>query len=93
MLKRKRKKKPQCPKCGRKIGRTDRMKKKLIEKTATQFSDQFKQEWEERKDWCLKCLTKFFVPRFKEASKQLKDKVVPERFKGLLRKGEEFAKK
>jgi ribosomal protein L34E len=90
-LRRKKKQKPRCPVCGRKISRTDRLKKKLIERTSIQFSEQFRQEYEERKDWCLKCLTKYFKPKFKEASKELKGKIIPKQFKGLLKKGEEAA--
>ena len=89
----KRKKKPRCTKCGRKIGRTDRLKKKLIERTSLQYSEKFRQEYEERKDWCLKCLMKYFKPRFKEASEQLKGVIIPKRFRGILRKGEEAANK
>lgn len=84
------KNKQKCSNCGKKIGRADRMKKKLIEKTSFQFSEQFKQEYEERKDWCTKCLMKYFKPKFKEASKQLKDKVVPERFKKIIEKAEKI---
>ena len=87
------KKKSKCPNCGRKIGRTDRLKKKLIERTSLQFSEKFRQEYEERKDWCLKCLMSFFKPRFKEASEQLKGVVIPKRFKKILKKGEKEVNK
>ncbi len=86
------KKKQKCSNCGKKIGRADRMKKKLIETTSIQFSEQFKQEYEERKDWCIKCLMKYFKPKFKEASKQLKDKVVPTHFRKILKKAEDSIK-
>ena len=89
----KNKKKPKCPICGKKISRVDKMKKKLIERTSLQYSEKFRQEYEERKDWCLKCLMKFFKPRFKEATKQLKGVIIPRRFKGILKKGEEAANK
>jgi len=87
------KKKSKCPICGKKISRVDKVKKKLIERTSLQFSDKFREEYEERKDWCLKCLMSFFKPRFKEASEQLKGVIIPKRFKGILKKGEEAANK
>ena len=86
-----RKKKSKCPNCGKKIGRVDKMKKKLIERTALQFSEKFREEYEERKDWCLKCLMKFFKPRLKEASKQLKGVIIPKRFKKILKKAEDVS--
>ena len=89
----KKKKKHICPVCGRKVGRTDRMKKKLIERTSLQFSEKFREEYEEREDWCLKCLMKFFKPRFKEASEQLKGVIIPKRFRKILKKGEKEANK
>jgi len=89
----KKKKKPKCPNCGKKISRVDKMKKKLIERTSIHYSEKFRQEYEERKDWCLKCLMKFFKPRFKEASGQLKGVIIPKRFKGILKKGEKEANK
>jgi len=87
------KKKSKCPICGKKIGRGDKMKKKIIERTSLQYSEKFRQEYEERKDWCLKCLMNFFKPKFKEASEQLKGVIIPKRFKGILKKGEEAANK
>ena len=87
----KRKKKPKCPECGRKIGRTDRLKKKLIERASLQYSEKFREEYEERKDWCLKCLMSFFKPRFKEATKQLKGVIIPNRFKKIIKKAEEIS--
>ncbi len=81
-----------CSNCGTKISRADKLKKGLIERSAVQFSSQFKQEYEDRREWCLKCLLKFFKPRFKEATSQLKDKAIPDKFKNLLKKGEKLSK-
>ena len=85
------KKKSKCPICGKSISRADKMKKKLIERTSLQFSEAFRQEYEERKDWCLKCLMTYFKPRFKEASGQLKGLIIPKRFKKILKKAEKMS--
>ena len=93
-----RKKKPKCPNCGKKVGRRDRLQRKLIEKTSVkisqQFGDQkFKQEFEERREWCIKCLTRFFSEKGREAFGKVKEELVPSKYKGIFKKGKELSEK
>jgi len=88
--------KKKCPKCGKKIGRTDRMKLKIMLK-AIETNEKAKQEFEAVKDHCPKCIADFFKPKFKEAMSELKqtigEKVIPDKVKGLLKKAEKEAEK
>ena len=86
--------KPHCPNCGKKIGKTDRMKLKLMS-TSMGYSSKAQVEFTEvyDKGWCPKCIADFFKPKFKEAMKELGGRVIPEKFKGLLKKAEKEAEK
>lgn len=82
------KKKPRCPKCGKKLGRADRLKLKMMNKWINfqEFSEEAKQDFKEVEGCCSKCIMKFLGPKFKEKSKQLGDKVIPDEFKKILDK-------
>ena len=81
-----------CPKCGKKIGKTDKLKKRLMSQSMA-FSERAMKEWEEVKDWCPKCITAYFKPKFKEALGQLKEEAIPEKFKGIIKKAKKEAEK
>jgi len=57
------------------------------------FSEQARKEFEEVKDWCPKCISEFFKPRFKEAMTELKEKglEIPGKFKEIVKKAEKAA--
>ena len=61
------------------------MKLKLMSKSM-QTNEKAWKEFQEVKDWCPKCIEGYFKPKFKEAMKELGDKVVPERVKKILDK-------
>jgi len=81
--------KSRCLDCGKKIGKIDRMKLKMMEKTMS-ISTQAKQEFEELKGRCPTCLTLIFRARGQEAWSQAKQKIgdqsLPRKARRLLEK-------
>jgi len=81
--------KPRCTGCGKKIGKIDRMKLKMMEKTMS-ISPQAKKEFEELKGQCPTCLSLIFTARGQEAwskaKQQIGDKPLPRKARRLLEK-------
>ena len=84
-------KKPRCPKCDKKISRKDRLQRGIVARTATRINPQFKQEFEERKTWCMKCLQQFFLSRYSEQRKTIPDESIPTLLKPVLKRADKEA--
>lgn len=85
------KKKNRCEVCGKKIGRLDRMKLKLMQKAVkVDRTGKASREFEELKDHCPDCLAKIFKERaglaMQDLKEQLGDKPIPKKFRKAFEK-------
>lgn len=81
-----------CPNCGRKIGKGDRLRLSLMAKamaTNPRAQSEFSEVY--GKGWCSKCIANFFKPKFREAVKELKGTVLPERERKVIERAEKMS--